>query len=67
MKEAKHKTFNIAWFQLYKISRKGNTRQTESRSVITWGWGQARNPNDMRELFWGDEMFLQLDHGYITL
>lgn len=59
MVDERSKTQNIhtAWFQWYESCRKGNTRETESRPVIPWGWGQVMNPNDMRELFWGDKMF----------
>lgn len=54
---SKTQNIRVAWVHLYEISRKGNTIETESSSVITWGWEQALNANEHEGTFQSDEMF----------
>lgn len=43
VKEVRYKRLHIVRFYLYEMFRKGKLIQTESRSMVAYGWGECRD------------------------
>ena len=70
MKEASYKRPHIVWFHLSEMSRRGKSIGTESRLVVTRGWGGGVGQRKLGVItkrfelsFGGDENVLKLDAG----
>ena len=48
MKEARHKKSHPAWFHLHEMFRISKCIETESRSVVTEGWGGIKGNEDLQ-------------------
>lgn len=57
------KRLHIAWFYLYKISRKCKCAETESKLQVAWVWrvGNGLSTNWHEGCFWVNENVLNLD------
>ena len=61
MKEARYRRPYIVRFHLYKMSRIGKSIETERRLVVSRGWWEGREENEVS--FWGDKNVLELGSG----
>ena len=63
LQKNRHERPPVTWSRLYEMSRTGRSIETESRSVVAWGWGRE-NGSDCSwcwGLFWDDGNVLELD------